>query len=469
LSAQAAKGTVLATVLASDAAVRRKRSLYSLIAAALGVSLPSLAFGQVVLPPSPASTPPWNSLEVFDPVWFAQVRSRNPDETVRPEDLPVKTRQQPGYEPIGVRSGAWLFSPALSAGGFFNSNVFATPTDPQGDFASELGASLAAQSLWERHSLSVSGTAKTTNYRKFSGLDETDATLSARGRFDIHHDSALLGSVRIAHLNEGVGSVTSPTGAVEPTPYDVATGDLSYWHQFGRFAGSVGVRSENYKFGSTVAQDGSIINQDSRDGNILVGHTRLDYALSGMLGLFTGLEVNRRDLRGTPTQSLSSNGYRSLSGVDIQITSLVSAELAAGFASQRFDDPTIGTIEGPSYRARINWSPRRTLDLHFNAEQIVTQAAVTVSGGIRADALQFGFDYEFRPNIVLSASGTYERDTYFGQPRIDNVVAVESELKYLVNRYGTVSLRYRFLNRDSSNALSTYDKHEVGLNVTAHY
>jgi hypothetical protein len=46
------------------------------------------------------------------------------------EDMPVKQRQQPGYEPVGIRAGSWMFNPSLITGGFYDSNVFASNTAP---------------------------------------------------------------------------------------------------------------------------------------------------------------------------------------------------------------------------------------------------------------------------------------------------------------------------------------------------
>jgi hypothetical protein len=187
------------------------------------------------------------------------------------------------------------------------------------------------------------------------------------------------------------------------------------------------------------------------------------------VGVFSAIEINKRDLRGIPMQSLSSDGYRSLSGFNVQLGRLVTGEFGAGYASQRFDDPTIGTVQGPAYRATITWSVTRLLDLHFKAEQIVTEAGDTVAGGIRADALQVGADYELRRNLILSVAGIYERDKFFGQFRNDKVYSTLTELKYVLNRYSTISLQHQYIRRDSDAPLASYDKHEVGVNVTARY
>lgn len=439
------------------------------LAAVAVLTVASGASAQVSTPVTPLSSPPWSSLDVFDPVPFADLLSRNPDDIAAPEDTPVKTREHPGYERIGIRAGPWMIMPSVTGGVSYDNNVFASGTDKQGDLATTIKSSLGVQSLSERHGIDIQGDVRSIHYRRFSQLDQTDASLRVRGRIDLWHDAAILTSLRVAKQHEGVGSLTSPTAAVTPTPYDLASGDVTYWQRFNRLAASVGIRTDYYNYGSTRSRDGSIINQDSRDGRVTVAHGRLDYALTPAFGLFTALEINQRDLRGTPTQALASRGYRTLSGVNVRFGNLIWGEFGAGYARQRFQDPTIGTIAGPAFRGMLTWSPTRMLDVHLKAEQIVTEASDTVAGGIKANAFQLGADYELRRNLILSVAATYERDQFYGQFRNDQVRSIQTELKYVLNRYSSISLQHRYFRRDSNVPFASYDKHEVGVNVTARY
>ena len=101
---------------------------------------------------------------------------------------------------------------------------------------------------------------------------------------DIAHDLALLTNFQVAHLNEGVGSLSSPANAITPTPYNLLSGDVTLRKQFNRLTASVGFRTDSYDFGSARAQDGTVINQDARDGQIYSLHSRIDYAISSALG-----------------------------------------------------------------------------------------------------------------------------------------------------------------------------------------
>ena len=61
------------------------------------------------------------------------------------------------------------------------------------------------------------------------------------------------------------------------------------------------MRVESYDYGSTVAQNGSIISQDARDGQIYTVYGRTEYAFSEKSAFFTVVESNWRNLEGTPT------------------------------------------------------------------------------------------------------------------------------------------------------------------------
>lgn len=293
--------------------------------------------------------------------------------------------------------------------------------------------------------------------------------MNGKGHFDIDHATTLLTAFQAANLHEAVGSLTSPANAIQPTPYSLLSGDVTLRREFGRFTGSVGARVNSYDFGSTVAQNGTTINQDSLDGQIYTAHGRVDYAFSEKSAFFTALEGNARRLRGTPDQSFNSDGYRALAGFDVEITHLIKGEIAAGYMDQRFEAASVGTIQGPAYRAMLTWSPSRQLDIFFKTEQLITTASDTSLTAVLANAAQFGFDYEIRRNVILSTAVAYEKDNFKGQPRDDNVYVLDAQLKYLLNKINSVSLQYRYQRRNSNQTEFSYDKHLIGIMATAQF
>jgi hypothetical protein len=439
------------------------------LAAAVVVGLASPAGAQTIPTTFEQAAPPWNAQRLFDPTPLPALTQPDTREAVAPEDMPVKTRQQPGYESVGIRDGSWMFLPSILTGGFYDSNVFSSNVMKRSDLAALVEPSLRAYTLWERHGIDVTLDAQQIAYDANPGLNQTNASLKGNAWYDISHDLVALTNFQIAHLNDPVGSLTSPLGAVQPTPYDFFSGDVSLRKEFNRLTTSIGFRTDSYEYGSTRSADGAVIDESSLSGQVYSLHGRADYAVSSMFGWFAAAEGNERDIRGLPGQPLDSQGVRALTGVTFGLSDLITGEIGAGYIQQRFVDPTIGTIEGPSYRAMLTWRPTRLLDIHFKAEQVVTQVAQTSSTGVLANAVQLGADYELRRNVIASLTGAYEVDRFFGMERKDDVTTVDARVKYLLNRFSSIALYYQYTNRNSDVPIFSYDKHQVGINVTAQF
>ena len=213
-------------------------------ATALVLGLSSTSNAQVIPSTTDLITPPWNAQQVFEPSSQPDRSDPNAREPIQPEDMPVKMRQQPGYEPVGIRAGSWMFNPALITGGFFDSNVFSSNTNRRSDFAAVFEPTLRAHTLWERHGIDLKLDAQSTVYNENSGLNQTNASLKGNAWFDIAHDMAILTNFQVAHLNEGVGTLSSPANAVQPTPYDLLSGDVTVRKEFNRLTTSFGTSIE---------------------------------------------------------------------------------------------------------------------------------------------------------------------------------------------------------------------------------
>jgi hypothetical protein len=436
---------------------------------ALALALSGQAHAQLIIEQPRISEPPWNALDPFDPTPLPVLSDPDTRDPVAPEDMPVKNRPWPDFAAVGIRSGPWMYYPTASAGVFYDSNVFSSPTNRQSDFATRFSAGLRAHSLWERHALDLSLKTDSALYRDHTSLNETNVDFDAKGRLDIDHSTQLLGHLQAAYLHDDVGSLTSPAGAIEPTPYGFFSSGLALRKEFGRFTVSGGGQVDAYNYGSVRAADGSLINQDSRDGQIYTVHERIDYAFSEKFGVFASLENNKRDFRGSPAGSRDSSGYRGLAGIDVELTHLIKGEFAAGYLHQNFESPTIGDISGPAYRAMLTWSPTRRLDVHFNAEQVITTTADTSVAGVLANSFQVGADYEIQPGLTLSPLFIYEKDDFKNSPRNDDVYAAELRLKRAFNHWASASIYYRYLQRDSNNPLNSYEKQVIGINASVQF
>ena len=110
---------------------------------------------------------PWNAQKIFEPSSLPDLTDPDTREEIPPEDMPVKKRQQPGYEPVGIRSGSWMFNPSLISGSFYDSNVFSSNTAQRSDIAAVIEPTLRAHTLWERHGVDLKLDAQSTVYNQY--------------------------------------------------------------------------------------------------------------------------------------------------------------------------------------------------------------------------------------------------------------------------------------------------------------
>src|SRR5207244_12433146 len=102
-------------------------------------------------------------------------------------------------------------------------------------------------------------------------------------------------------------------------------------------------------------------------------------------------------------------------------------------------------------------------------EQLVRLSTDTSASGVLVNAMPLGLEYESRRDAIVSLAGGYENDRFVGQLRKDNVLTSDTRVKYLVNRFAAVSAYYRYTKRDSDIPVFSFDKHLVGMNVTAQF
>lgn len=140
---------------------RLKAARWPATALMLGLASPSNA--QVIASTTEQIAAPWNAQRVFEPSSLPDLTDPEMRDEIQPEDMPVRKRQQPGYEPVGIRAGSWMFSPKLISGGLYDSNVFSSNTAKRSDIAAVFEPSLRAHTLWERHGLDLKLDAQSTN------------------------------------------------------------------------------------------------------------------------------------------------------------------------------------------------------------------------------------------------------------------------------------------------------------------
>jgi hypothetical protein len=393
--------------------------------------------------------------------------------------IPVGDRPHPEYDPIGYRVGSFFIYPSITAGGFYNSNVFASHSNPRADFAALISPQLTIDygKLPTGYAKAASSFAAELDvgadiyrFHELASENRTDAHARLKTHWEIAHDLQLDSKIEVARRHEERGDSGEPIDARTPVPYLDAYGETALTKTFGRFGVELNGSVRNLTYDNVVSFSGVPLDQSARDGSIFTTYLRPFYEFSPGYRVFVRAAANTRNYAGTGAENRDSSGYDVRAGLDFTLTPLIYGSIGAGYLSQRYDNPLIEPIDGPSFKGEVTWLATPLLTAKFSAERKIAET-VTPGFDARIDTnFDSRLDYEFLRNVIFYAAASYRHQDYRGtMGRTDRVSDLAGGFRYLMNRHLSLGGRYDYIDRNSTQSIFSYDQHVVMFNVTAQF
>jgi hypothetical protein len=269
----------------------------------------------------------------------------------------VRNRARPELDPLGIRRGAFIVLPGLDVREVYNDNIFSDDEDKIDDFITLVSPKLRARSNWRNHQLNLGASATIGRYATEPDENFEDFSVGLDRRLDITRRNQLRLGGSYNQLHEGRGSPDDVRG-VEPTVFTVGLGFLTYAYQGGRALLELDASADRLEYENVRAGDGSIINIDERNRTIWTGGLKIGYEFlprytAFVKGVFNQVEYDRL----TGGIDRSSEGYRVELGTALDLTGLLFGDIAIGFGSQDFDDPSLATVNGVIGGGTLIWTP----------------------------------------------------------------------------------------------------------------
>ena len=380
-------------------------------------------------------------------------------------------RSRPDFDPVGVRLGGFFLYPGLGLSERYNSNVFFTQSNPEGDFLTVMSPSLNLKSNWNRHQLNLFANVDVGRYASKSSEDYVDARAGFNGRIDVHHDANISGGFTFQRQHEDRSS-PDQAGAAEPVTYSLYHPSVAATKRFNRFSARIGADLNIYRYDDAPATGGGTVNESDRNRREVEGSARLGYDVAPGYQTFVRGSVNDRSYSSTVDDNgfkRDSNGWEVVGGVAVDLGGVTFGNVFAGYLSQDFADPAFGTVSGPSVGGDLTWNPTRLTTVKLEASRTVAETTLSGASGSLASDVQLSVDHELRRYLILSADLRYQNQDYDGITRNDDVYGAGIAGTYLVNRYANVKLRYGYAQRSSNATGADYTSHSVILRLVTHY
>lgn len=185
----------------------------------------------------------------------AKLTQETPADGKQAETSDDSERLHDSYQPKGIEMGSFLLLPKIEFDEKYNSNIFATDGNEQGDFITTVRPEMKLRSRFRQHELNLSARAEQQVYARFSDDNRLDGGLSANGRYDVSSQTELHGGLSLDSGHEDRSSRDDANGK-EPTSTLTTGGTVSGKHKAGLWTFEGGAGATHKSFGDVEMSTG---------------------------------------------------------------------------------------------------------------------------------------------------------------------------------------------------------------------
>ena len=364
----------------------------------------------------------------------------------------VTERSQPEFDPVSVRVGAFDVQPELGLEAGYRSNLFATNTNEVDDTFIQVDPVVAARSNWSRHELSARIAASSVNYSDTGSEDYTNFGADAAGRLDLGTATNLTGTIGYENNNEPRSAAATVPNASKPVEYTKFGGSAGIEHDMGRIQLRGRISSNDYNYDDVSLIGGGTQDQDYRDHTENELYARASWAVERDWAVFAeGSVVDRsydQQVVGQPNRD--TEGLIGRVGVNFELPQLIRGDIAVGYQSFDYDDPTISDVDGLSVNATAQWFVTQLTTVTGAAERRVVDYGIINSPGTVFTGVSVGVDHELKRNIVIGGRLGVENYDFQNVNRSDDRISVGGNATYKLNRNVWLNSRAEYIDQDSN-------------------
>ena len=376
----------------------------------------------------------------------------NPPVELGPIRRPSKKRKahvEPDdpYAPLGLRSGAFTFYPAIELIGGYDSNPAHT-AGGQGATLYTLAPELRAQSNWSRHELKGELRGSYTGYSpdETPTLSRPNLNGKVDGRIDVSKLTRIdLGS-RVTVSTDNPGSPNLQTGLAKLPIFATFGGSAGLGQKFNRFDLSLKGDAERTVYQESTLTDGSTAGNADRNYNQYGAIARAGYELMPGVTPFIelGTDTRRHDL---PTDlsgyQRNSKGITGKLGTTFDLRGTLTGEIALGYTQRSYDDPRLDKLAGLLGNASLIWTANALTTVKLSANSTVGESTVAGVSGVLYRDVGLQIDHSFRRWLIGSVKLGFGLDDYVGMSREDKRYSAGVGLTYKLDRSTQIKGEFR--------------------------
>lgn len=369
------------------------------------------------------------------------------------EQLSIRTRENPDYDPQGYRAGDVDIYPSVTAGAKYNDNIYATENNEEGDIIYTARPEVSVRSDFNRHAVNGNAYFERSYYHDNQDENASDYGASVDGRIDAGARTNVPVRVSFDRRHEERGSPDERAGS-EPTIYRQFDASVGTVHQGQSIEAKTEAKVSRLVFDDTDAANGGVIDNSDRD--------RTQYSLYGSVGAnsdahiapYVYTQISHLDYDeevDTAGFNRDANEFEVGVGTIYNMSDVSSASVSIGGLHRSFDDSDLDDITGFTYGANVKWEPSPLMAVLFEGDRTIEETTALGASGALTSSGRITIDYELFPNLILQPHIGLTHRKYEG----DNDGAVLTtdaglDATYKMNRNFWINAGYQYVNQDET-------------------
>lgn len=385
----------------------------------------------------------------------------------------VAERERPDFAPTPIDVGSLQLFPALYAGGYYDSNIFANSTNEKSDFIWKVDPVVNLQSNWGRHAVALTALGDFNYYTDNVDENNINGAVVAEGRYDIAAKTFVAANAGYQRATEPRSNANNVGGLADPVRFDIMTGGVEAYRGAGLLAAKVGVDTKAYEYENAAITGGGTSQQSLRNRTHNTVSTEVSYDLTGNFKPFARGDYEWRDYNNNGQRS--SEGYNIVAGSKMDFGGLVTGTAYAGYLTRDYRNFTNGNVDALDLGADLLWNVTSLLSVAGEFGRSIEETTV---GGLVSAAGASSFTatggsvtatYEVLRNVVAEAHTSYTQNEYNRSVREDNIFGAGIGARYYITRNFFADTTYDYSKRNSNATNADYNKNVVFARFGAQY
>lgn len=361
----------------------------------------------------------------------------------------------------GVERGGVVFTPSMRTSISFNDNIYATPTATS-DKIITITPALDARSEWSKHGVYANAFVDVNEYTENDSESITNSGVGLGGHVDMYRGLTFFTNTSYKKLHEARNAVDD-VNAQTPTAYTDKMLEASVLYKPQRIGVGIGYVVHERDYENTLAQNGSVVNNNQRDRTEKTFYINTPITLSPATTLTPKLAF--KEVEYDTVSNQDSDGYSIDIGLDHQLSGKLHVGGEVGYTTRDYSAATLTDIDTLSFGLNAGWRFAPLTSLSVDWQRNVNDTVVSGASGYITSSLTTRIEHELRRYWVAGADVQFEHINFKGISRSDERTRVGADTRYYLTPKAYVNVGYSWFNSDSDIANDRYDSHIVTVSL----